>query len=58
MFTYPNNTGKFSVSCALDVKVYTAGARVLMVNTDGPAWGGSMSDLDAVLVRVNSSHRR
>lgn len=21
-----------------------------MVNTDGPAWGGSMSDLDAVIV--------
>lgn len=31
-------------------QVHRAGAQVLMINTDGLAWGGSMSDLDAVLV--------
>lgn len=33
-------------------QLHTAGAKVLMVNTDGPAWGGSLSDLDDVVVSV------
>ena len=37
------------------MQLHTAGAKVLMVNTDGPAWGGSMADLDAVLVSIDVS---
>lgn len=32
------------------MKLHGAGAKVLMVNTDGPAWGGRLSDLDDVVV--------
>lgn len=31
-------------------QLHSAGAKVLMVNTDGPAWGGRLSDLDDVVV--------
>ncbi|CAM9666966.1 unnamed protein product [Ascophyllum nodosum] len=34
--------------------LYDAGARVLMVNTDGPAWGGSLSDLEGVLAHFKA----
>ncbi|CAN0105947.1 unnamed protein product, partial [Hapterophycus canaliculatus] len=45
----PPDVNSFDDPAAWASQLHTAGAKVLMVNTDGPAWGGSMSDLDAVV---------
>eukprot|EP00752_Nemacystus_decipiens_P014650 g13047.t1 len=45
----PPDVNAFDDPAAWASQLYSAGAKVLMVNTDGPAWGGSLSDLDAVV---------
>ncbi|CAM9800510.1 unnamed protein product [Ectocarpus sp. 13 AM-2016] len=45
----PPAVNAFDDPAAWASQLHAAGASVLMVNTDGPAWGGSVSDLDKVV---------
>ncbi|CAN0249720.1 unnamed protein product [Laminaria digitata] len=45
----PPDVNAFDDPAAWASQLHGAGAKVLMVNTDGPAWGGRLSDLDDVV---------
>eukprot|EP00904_Undaria_pinnatifida_P007686 jgi/Undpi1/4047/HiC_scaffold_16.g07414.m1 len=45
----PPDVNAYSDPAAWASQLHSAGAKVLMVNTDGPAWGGRLSDLDDVV---------
>eukprot|EP00903_Cladosiphon_okamuranus_P011971 g11243.t1 len=45
----PPDVNAFDDPATWAAQLHAAGSKVLMVNTDGPAWGGSLADLDAVV---------
>ncbi|CAM9782847.1 unnamed protein product [Choristocarpus tenellus] len=44
----------FSSAADFAVKAYESGAGLIMVNTDGPAYGGSLEDLESVVVGLGA----